>query len=142
MCASMWSMEGVGPAALEVFETAGLREIWQLNAFDAEDCKLNDAICKIRNARDCSMWDDARRITTIAAAGTSPHPSPAAPRSRLRPAVTAPPLKCGCWRDRARSSRCAACSSNRGATMHHTCPRRRCAAPSPTSSHASALFSR
>jgi hypothetical protein len=66
MCASIWSMEGIGPAALEVFETAGLREMWQLNAFDGEDGKLNDAICKIRNARDCSMWDDAywRRLFT------------------------------------------------------------------------------
>ena len=52
MPASIGSMEGVGPAALEVFELAGFRTILQLKAFDGDDVKLRDAIRKIRNARD------------------------------------------------------------------------------------------
>ena len=65
MSASIGSMEGVGPAALEVFETAGFRHIWQLKAFDGEDAKLWDAIHKIRNAREHTR-DDAywRRLVT------------------------------------------------------------------------------
>lgn len=65
MAASIGTMEGVGIAALEVFETAGFRHIWQLKAFDGEDAKLWDAIHKIRNAREHTR-DDAywRRLVT------------------------------------------------------------------------------
>lgn len=57
MSASIGSMEGVGPAALEVFETAGFRQIWQLKAFNGDDVKLHEAICKIKNARGHMMED-------------------------------------------------------------------------------------
>jgi hypothetical protein len=43
------SMEGVGPAALEVFNTAGFTTIGQLREFNGDDEKLHKAIHEIRS---------------------------------------------------------------------------------------------
>lgn len=60
MSTAVGSMKGVGPAALEVFETAGFRYIWQLQTFDGEDMKLWKAIHEVRNThnhvRDDAYW--------------------------------------------------------------------------------------
>ena len=57
--ASIGTMEGVGFAALEVFETAGFNQIGQLKAFNGDDVKLQAAINEIRQNPKNSFKDDA-----------------------------------------------------------------------------------
>ena len=59
MAASIGTMEGVGIAALEVFETAGFNQIGQLKAFNGDDVKLQAAINEIRQNPKNSFKDDA-----------------------------------------------------------------------------------
>ena len=47
MAASIGTMEGVGIAALEVFETAGFKQIGHLKAFNGDDVKLQAAQNKL-----------------------------------------------------------------------------------------------
>ena len=51
MSARIESMEGVGPAALEVFIAAGFTTIGQLREFNGDDRKLHNAIHEIRSTR-------------------------------------------------------------------------------------------
>lgn len=59
MAASIRSMEGVGSAAVEVFEVAGFTKIGQLANFDCQDTKLYAAISTIRQNPKHSLKDDA-----------------------------------------------------------------------------------
>lgn len=61
MIASIRTMEGVGPAAADVFETAGFKTIGDLRTFERDDARLLVAISTIRQQpeyflRDASYW--------------------------------------------------------------------------------------
>ena len=52
MMASIVTMEGVGPAAIEVFRQAGFHTILQLRRFDRQDGQLRSAIRAVRLLHD------------------------------------------------------------------------------------------
>ena len=61
MMASIRTMEGVGPAAADVFETAGFKTMGDLKTFECDAARLTVAISTIRqqpeySLRDASYW--------------------------------------------------------------------------------------